>query len=963
MPRTPEDEARDKIDAQLAAAGWVVQDASAMNIGAARGVAVREFVLSHGHGKADYLLYADRKALGVIDAKAEGTPLTRVEVQAERYAVGMPARLPAWHRPLPFVYLSTGAETIFTNLLDPAPRRRLVFSFPRPATGRGWAGGRAGVAPAAGGGRATPADYLGPSTFLGRLRSLPPLVTTGMRKAQVEAIQNLEGSLAAGRPRSLVQMATGSGKTYMAVAEVYRLLRYAGARRVLFLVDRGNLGRQALGEFQQYATPDDGRRLGELFNVQLLSTNAVDPVSRVCIGTIQRLYSILKGEPELPAEADEVSALDALPTLRREPLPVLYNPALPIETFDVIITDECHRSIYNLWRQVLEYFDATLIGLTATPSKQTLGFFKGNLVMEYNHARAVADEVNVDFDVYRIRTQITAQGATVDAGAVVDRRDRRSRRVRWEELEEDLTYTPNQLDRAVVSEGQIRTIVQTFRDRFLPEVFPERTHVPKTLIFAKDDSHADDIVKILREEFGKGNQFCEKITYRTSTARIVERVAGPDGVEQEQITYRTTGIKPEDLLSSFRNSYYPRIAVTVDMIATGTDVKPLEVVFFLRDVKSANYFEQMKGRGSRVISPDDLRLVTPDAPAKTRFVVVDAVGVCERERNDSPTLNRQPSVSFARVLQVAGQGGDDEEVVATLASRLARLGAQLSEEQHRAIERTAGVPLRELAGARVEAVDPDLLDARAQERFGTEEPSPEQVEDVGAEARRAALEPFLDPALRALLLDLHQDTEQTIDRVSEDTLLVAGHSDEARQKAEGVTESFAAYLREHKDEIAALQILYSRPYGKGLTLGEVKALAATLRAQSREWAPEHLWQAYEMLRRERVRGHGGGAPADLVSLVRFALEREPVLAPFAETVRERFEAWLARREAAGRHFTPEQRWWLEAVRDHIAGSVRMELDDFDSVPFNQKGGLGKVWSLFGPALDALLAELNEELIA
>ena len=388
-------------------------------------------------------------------------------------------------------------------------------------------------------------------------------------------------------------MATGSGKTFTAANFTYRLAKFGKAKRILFLVDRGNLGRQARKEFEQFVTPDDGRKFSELYVVQHLSSNVLDPTAKVVIGTIQRMYSMLQGQEELPEEADEVSSFEAAPILTKEPLPVAYNPKIPIETFDIIITDEAHRSIYNLWRQVLEYFDAFVIGLTATPSKQTLGFFKQNLVMEYDHERAVADGVNVDFDVYEIRTQISQAGATVEAEQFVDKRDRQTRQRRWEQLDEDLTYDASQLDRAVVAEDQLRTVICTFRDRLFTEIFPGRTEVPKTLIFAKDDSHAEDIVRVVREEFGKGNDFCVKITYKT------------------------TGAKAEDLLASFRNSYHPRIAVTVDMIATGTDVKPIEIVFFMRSVRSRTFFEQMKGRGVRVINDTDLRAVTPDARAKT----------------------------------------------------------------------------------------------------------------------------------------------------------------------------------------------------------------------------------------------------------------------------------------------------------------------------------------------------------
>ena len=267
---------------------------------------------------------------------------------------------------------------------------------------------------------------------------------------------------------------------------------------------------------------------------------------------------------------------------------ISYNPDIPIEYFDFIVTDECHRSIYHYWRQVLEYFDAFIIGLTATPSKQTLGFFNQNLVMEYPHERAVADGVNVGYEVYRIKTEITEKGSTVEAGFYVDRRDKLTRKLRWEQLDDDFSYDAKQLDRSVVSKDQIRTVIKTFKEKLFTEIFPGRTEVPKTLVFAKDDSHAEDIVDIIREEFGKGNDFCKKITYRV------------------------TGEDPKTLIKEFRGSYNPRIAVTVDMISTGTDIKPLECVLFMRDIRSSVYFEQMKGRGTRTINPDDIKEISSE---------------------------------------------------------------------------------------------------------------------------------------------------------------------------------------------------------------------------------------------------------------------------------------------------------------------------------------------------------------
>jgi type I restriction enzyme R subunit len=494
--------ARAQIDALLTAAGWAVRDPSDANISAHRGVAIREFPLKSGHGFADYLLYVDGKAAGVIEAKKEGVTLSGVETQSDKYTKGLPDGLPAWTQPLPFSYQSTGVETHFTNGLDPQPRSRPVFSFHRPEVLAEWLE----VTPKKAA-DAAPEYAARGATFLARMQNMPALEEEGLWPAQITAIKNLEQSLRENRPRALIQMATGSGKTFTAISFIYRLIKFAGARRVLFLVDRGNLGDQTLKEFQQYVSPYNNFKFSEEYIVQRLSSNTLDTTARVCISTIQRMYSMLKGR-ELPEE-DEEASVQGLESLFKEQPPIEYNPAIPIETFDIIVTDECHRSIYNLWAQVLEYFDAYLIGLTATPNKQTFGFFHQNLVMEYPHEQAVADGVNVNYDVYRIKTQITEGGSQVEAGYYVEQQDRETREKRWQQLDEDLNYEAKQLDRDVVTPDQIRTVVRAFRDKLFTEIFPGRTEVPKTLFFAKDDNHAENIVEILREEFGKGNDFAK----------------------------------------------------------------------------------------------------------------------------------------------------------------------------------------------------------------------------------------------------------------------------------------------------------------------------------------------------------------------------------------------------------------------------------------------------------------------
>ncbi len=960
----PEQQAREKIDQLLARAGWRVCDAAQANIHASRGVAIREFPLKSGHGFADYLLYVDGRAAGVIEAKKEGVTLTGVETQSEKYTQGLPDGLPRWSNPLPFSYQSTGVETRFTNGLDPAPRSRPVFAFhkpeqladwleapqttPSPSMGEGWGEGEQPKA------AEQRADYQAcPVTFLARLQSMPPLKEEGLWPAQITAIHNLEKSLKENRPRALIQMATGSGKTFTSISAIYRLIKFAGARRILFLVDRGNLADQTLKEFQQYVSPYNNFKFSEEYIVQRLQGNQIDTTARVCICTIQRMYSMLKGR-DLPADLEEES-VDTLGKLFKEPEPIEYNPAIPIETFDIIVTDEAHRSIYNLWAQVLEYFDAYLIGLTATPGKQTFGFFHQNLVMEYNHEMAVADGVNVNYDVYRIKTAITEQGSKVEAGYYVEKQERDTRKTRWEELDDDFAYDPNQLDRDVVTPDQIRTIVRTFRDKLFSEIFPSRTEVPKTLIFAKDDNHAENIVEILREEFGKGNEFAQKITYRT------------------------TGATPKQLIAAFRNSYHPRIAVTVDMIATGTDIKPVEIVFFMRAVKSRGFFEQMKGRGVRVIAPDDLKAVTPDAKAKDHFVIIDAVGVCEQDKTDARPMEKKPSVSFERLLQAVAFGNTEDDVITSIAGRLARMEHRISAEDDARIRAASGgLGLKDLAHQLVASLDPDLSTVR-----------PEPVEGQASQARITAAKPLCDPTLRQLILDIKAKNELTIDHVSQDQVIEAGFSQAALDRARGLVQSFEQFIADHKDEITALQILYAKPYKQRLTFEAVKELADAIEKPPYLWNESQLWQAYAALEKSKVKGASGRRIlTDLVSLVRFAIHQDNELVPFPERVNANFKAWLATQQPSVRHepaeeeqtktavrpelvegqrptsrFTPEQMKWLEMIRDHIAANLGIEPDDFEYAPFAQEGGLGRVHQLFGDELNTLIEQLNESLAA
>jgi type I restriction enzyme R subunit len=926
---TAEARARVEIDRQLEAGGWAVQDRSAMNLYAAQGVAVREHIMAAGHGRADYLLFVDQKAVGAIEAKPSGTPLTGVEPQSAKYSTGLPKDLPALVNPLPFLYEATGDETMFTDGFDPDPRSRPVFAFHRPETQARWL-------------RQWRDDVDGGSlrARLGRLDAVP---RDGLRRIQVEAISKVEASMKANRPRALAQMATGSGKTFMAANLAYRLVQQADAERVLFLVDRANLGRQTLREFQQFATPGDGRKFTDLYNVQWLTSNRIDPAARVVITTVQRLYSMLRGEEEFSPDVDELSGSEIEPD---RPVEVVYNPKIPIETFDVVIVDECHRSIYGVWRQVIEYFDAFLVGLTATPAKQTFGFFDQNLVVEYGHAEAVADGVNVDFDVYRIRTKITEQGSTVEAGLVTKFRDRETRKTRLEKLDEDVVYDARQLDRDVVALDQIRTAIRTFRDNLykpLDEggIFPGRSEVPKTLIFAKDDSHADDIVRICREEFGRGNDFAVKITYRT------------------------TGVKPEDLLNQFRNSFNPRIAVTVDMIATGTDVRPLECVMFMRMVRSRNFFEQMKGRGVRIIDPNDLQAVSADARAKTHFVIVDAVGVTEAEFNDTQPLERKKRDSLKKLLDQVAAGVRDADVVSSIAGRLARLDRVISQDDRTELADAAdGLDLTDIVRLLTNAGDIDVAWERAAAANGGNDPSDDQLAGARAALIEKASRVLAErPALREKLIEVRRSYTQVLDETSKDAVIDARFSQDATDRARQTVESWRAFVAEHKDDIDALQILYSRPYGKRLTLKAIKELAATIGRPPYNWTPERLWAAYEALEAQRVQGSAGTVLTNLVSLVRHALQPGGELVAYPLTVEQRFQNWLAQQAQAGTTFTNDQLTWLVRIKDHLATSLTIAPDDFELEPFVSHGGYGRANGTFNGSLGSLLDELTQELVA
>jgi type I restriction enzyme R subunit len=923
---TPEEKARILIDQQLVRAGWVVSNRDEVDLVNNRGVAVREVIMDAGHGRADYLLYLDRRIIGVIEAKPEGTTLSGIEWQSGMYAEGLPADL----QPqavlvadrLPFIFEASGSETHFTNGYDPRPRARSIFNFPRPETLD----------------RILRFASKDPqkATWRAQVQEMPPYDGYDLRPASKVAVGAIEEALRKQQySRSLVQMATGAGKTRMAVTECYRLLHDGGFNRILFLVDRNNLGDQTLREFRDYETPDDGRKFTELYNVEKLTRAGVIDSSKVVISTIQRVFSILKGDEV--ADEDDPGIDGYVPDA---PVTVEYSAELPPETFDLVIIDECHRSIYGVWRSVLEYFDAHLLGLTATPTKQTFGFFQQNMVSEYTYAQSVADGVNVDFDVFRIETEVTAKGGTIEAGAVVPKMDRRTRQQRLESVDDEIDYTPNELDRAVTNRNQIRLVLDTFRAN-LPVMFPDRVKdgnvsvCPKTLIFAKDDNHAEEIVGIVREVFGQGNDFAAKITY--------------------------TAKDPKALLQKFRNSPTLRIAVTVDMIATGTDVRAIECVFFMRDVKSRTYFEQMKGRGARTINPADFQALTPDAKTKDRFVIVDAVGVTEHPFVDAAPLERTKTIPLKKLLERAGNFSITEDEVTTLGSRLARLGTLLTTPEHQEIKQLADEPLTAIAGRLLTLADPDVL-AEIKERAEQDPdgPSPDQaLEDYIHEV----VTPLAGNApLRQRLLEMRAVHDLYFDEETKDILLKAAPVIDP-EKAQEVITNWKQYIEDNKDEITLIQVLYSQPKGPKLTFAEITEMANKIQAPPRSWSIGLLWNAYEALDATHVKKSPRHTATDLVTLIRYTLGLDEDLTPYAQVIEARYQNWLAQQAQAGVEFSDDQRWWLDRIKDTFIQSAEFKMEDLEMAPFTERGGIDGVGRDLGQQAQALVDGLSEALAA
>lgn len=892
----PEDESRKIIDERLGQAGWVVQDFTQRDISAHSGVIIRNYPLAESK-EADYVIFVDKNPIGVIEAKKPGT-LTGVHNQSSEYLKLLTQKFPDANPALAYEATENIIQFSDTREIDYRPRE--LFWFHTPCEIR---------------------NILNEPPLRNRLKRLPMLEGTDLRVCQHEAIERIEKSLKANNPRALVQMASGAGKTYMSVSMIYRLVKYANVKRVLFLVDRSNLGRQTKKEFDGYIPKDGDHSFSEEYPIQLLNSNSIEPASRIVVSTVQRMYNILKN-----SDTESINEEKSLFEDDGEDLSdVNYNPSIPINKFDMIIVDECHRSIYKKWRQVLEYFDAFIIGLTATPSNATVGFFRGNLVSEYSHSQAVADQVNVGYRVFRISTRVTEHGGTLSAQEMVEVRDKMTRDKWYKVLDKDLHFKNSELDSSVVVKDQIRLVVQVFKNS-LQTIFPDRNEVPKTLVFAKDDSHADDITKCVREVFEKGEEFCAKITYRTSN--------------------------PEQAIKEFKTSPTPRIAVTVDMISTGTDVRALECILFMRDVQSKTYYEQMKGRGVRTISPTDLQTVTPDAKWKDHFVIIDAVGVTEHVHPYTYSLERKPTVRLTKLLELVTDNKAEPDDLETLASRLARLNRCLSEERREEFTNEFE-SLPSLAARVLKLIDPDEINATAQKKFGVETPSVDHINQITKENSHKACEIFHNYKLREKILAVCK-VEQVIDSITRDTPTTARFNVTNEKE---IIEKFEDYVK-NDIEVVKWKLYFSERYKERINVfDKIIDLHDRLKLKPYELDVARVWNAYCGLKKTNAR-YVDGHVTDIISLIRYVVNPNTMLEPFEVSANKKFKLWL---DNSKNEFSEDQLKWLYMIKDHIVGSGEITKEDMDCGLFFREGGQSKFELLFQD--QNILDELTKELLS
>ena len=883
----PEEKARVKIDEMLRRAGWDIVsrgEYSEMN----NACAVTEGLLK-GLREADYILFAGGKAIGILEAKrAENKLDTAVAEQAQGYSAGVPDWYQTWQKPLPFVFLSNGETLLFRDMrseeITYTPLKRMYTAKELVAM----------------------ADI---DSEYAALPALPPVGEKGLRQCQYDAVCSIERSFKQKKNRALVSLATGAGKTFTACTLTYRQLTYTRVRRVLFLVDRNNLGRQAEGEFCQYRLTENGDVFNSLYAVCRLKTLEEARSAQVVVSTIQRLFSVLTGQP-LFADDEEEEAEQAALFGDDEPEEEIELPDelfLPPDFFDLIIVDECHRSIYGKWQRVLNYFrSAKMVGLTATPTPEAEAFFDRNFASNYTFEDSVRDGVNVPPRIYRIKTKVTESGGQIRSGEKVNKKSKLTGAVR-EVKEEEQKYTSTQLDRSVINKEQIRTVVRAFKDSIYTALYPDRYpdwhFIPKTLFFAKSDSHADHIIEQIKKVFAVEfpeekipDHFVTKITYSAGNTN--------------------------ELIRDFRNKKEFRIAVTVTLVATGTDVKPLECVVFMRDVASAVLYTQMKGRGCRRIGDDILQSVTPNAAGKDCFYIIDAVGVTEHEHmipgveGGEGGQPPQPVPSLQRLLELLAHGNVGDDALMLLAGYLAKCLNKGDESDVREWGEIAGISLKDFVGRLTEALQPDSCvsaDGRP-ETASNSLPPYTDINEPNTERKVLISELINNPSARQKILEINAGFIKIL-LPGEDELTYTGFG---KEEAQTYIEAFETYMKDHKDDVEALRIIYNEEKIP-ITRAMLEDLQAKLLKADAMYKPQYIWQNYKIFKADNSvvpleSKDEREALTNLIQIARYVYGKTGTLVSPVRGYKKGFNLYAGQQQ---RPLTEEQRQLLEVIARYI----------------------------------------------
>ncbi|MBO7730200.1 MAG: DEAD/DEAH box helicase family protein [Lachnospiraceae bacterium] len=888
----PEERAREKIDKQLINAGW---DIVSRNEYVPKSTSAVKEGLMQGNTESDYLLFVDDKAIAVVEAKREDNPLgPEVEKQAEGYARSPQDWYGLWYQGLiPLVYMANGKKIYFKNMLTDPDGDYVELSEMH-----------------------SPKKMLSLINKMSEYGALPRLEKKGLRDCQYNAEIELEKSMKEGKKKNLAILATGSGKTYLACLASYRLLNYTPTKRILFLVDRNNLARQTEAEFSQFDRTEGQVEMSSLYEIKRLKKEN-DIKADIVISTIQKLFAVLTGQAlsDDSEDAEDEKTMTDEEKETKEVITLGDDLKLPPDHFQFIIVDECHRSIYGKWRAVLDYFSgAKVLGLTATPTPEAYAFFNNNIIEEYTYDESVVDGVNVPSRVYRIATEITEHGGAIRSGTKVTETVRKTGETTTYDAPQRIDYDNMQLDRSVVNRDQIRKVLTAYKKAIYEELYPEREksweYIPKTLIFAKDDNHASEIVEgvkdVFKSEFENEEvpeHFVQKITYSSGDSN--------------------------GLIRDLRTEKDFRVAVTVTLVATGTDVRPLEVVLFMKDVRSDVLYTQMKGRGCRIISDDKLREVTPNANTKECYYIVDGVGVTEHEKIiPHPVINPGPGkkiLSLEHLLEHLAHNEVSDENLWLLRDYCSTINRRYEDNPlfGRHLDyfiTTYGFAPRTIAGNIQNATDQGLL--IEVEYIDPSHDNSERMALISSLISNIPARKKLLEMQRGYILNTEEDPDEVI---------YAGFS---KETAKSFIENFEKYLNDNKDSIEALRIIYNSE-DTIITHEMLSELRDRLLAESRQYGVYQIWKNYKVLDTEGnvddldVKTNVN-ALTNLIQIVRYAYRKNQKLTSLINGYAKRFSLYCGQQQ---RVLTEDQveimRQIAEFVINDGAISVK-ELNEIDT---------------------------------